>query len=85
MRKEYGERERERGDECLLTLHGFAQSLSQLPAMFLKQPVPNVILADRTEEKKTKNIPIIRNAFPVGTGHKHIQDYYQIITTSYTM
>lgn len=73
------EREREKGRECLLTLHGFAQSLPQLPAMFLKQPVPNVILADRTEEKKTKNIPIM------GTGHKHIQDYYQIITTSYTM
>ena len=51
-----------------LTLHGFAQALPQLPAMFLKQPVPDVILADRTEERKTKNIPIIRGAFPAGTG-----------------
>lgn len=51
-------------EEWVLTLHGFAEALSQLPAMFLKQPVPDVILAERTEEKKTKNIPIIRGAFP---------------------
>lgn len=31
-------------ERCLLTLHGFAQALTQLPAMFLKEPVPNVIL-----------------------------------------
>ena len=55
-------------EECVLTLHGFAKPLPQLPAMFLKQPVPNVILAERTEEKKTKNIPIIRGAFPRGHG-----------------
>lgn len=53
-------------DECVLTLHGFAKALPQLPAMFLKQPVPDVILAERREEKKTKNIPIIRGAFPRG-------------------
>lgn len=52
--------------ESVLTLHGSAKALSQLPAMFLKQPVSNVVLVDRTEEKKTKNIPIIRGAFPRG-------------------
>lgn len=52
-------------EECALTLHGFAKALAQLPAMFLKQPVPDVILAEREEKKKTKNIPIIRGALPV--------------------
>lgn len=39
-------------EEGVLTLHGFAKALAQLPAMFLKQPVPDVILAERAEEKK---------------------------------
>lgn len=52
--------------ESVLTLHGFAKALSQLPAMFLKQPVSDVVLAEKREEKKTKNIPIIRRAFPRG-------------------
>lgn len=59
--------------ESVLTLHGFAKALSQLPAMFLKQPVSNVVLVDRTEEKKTKNIPIIRGAFPRGHGPQNKQ------------
>lgn len=42
-RERVGETEFER-EGCLLTLHGFAQALTQLPAMFLKEPVPNVIL-----------------------------------------
>ena len=66
-----GERERERerercvcgGLENILTLHGFSQALSRLPAMFLKQPMSDVILEERTEERKTKNIPKIREAF----------------------
>ena len=51
------------GLEIILTLHGFSQALPRLPAMFLKQPVSDVILEERTEERKTKNIPKIREAF----------------------
>lgn len=60
-------------EEWVLTLHSFAKALPQLPAMFLEQPVPDVILAERREEKKTKNIPIIREAFPRGHWSKNRQ------------
>lgn len=40
--------------EHALTLHGFAKALPQLPAMFLKQPVSDVILAKGIEEKNQK-------------------------------
>lgn len=53
--------------EWLLTLHGFAKALPQLPAMFLKQPVSDVVLTERAEGKETRNIPIIRKAFPPWT------------------
>ncbi len=50
-RERVGETEFER-DCCLLTLHGFAQALTQLPAMFLKQPMSNVILMWGREEER---------------------------------
>lgn len=37
-----------------LTLHGFSKALPRLPAMFLKQPVPDVILTERRGEKNQK-------------------------------
>lgn len=41
-------------EEWALTLHGFSKALPQLPAMFLKQPVPDVILVERRGEKNQK-------------------------------
>lgn len=79
-------------EEFVLTLHAFAKTLPRLPAMFLKQPVPNVILAERTEEKKTKDIPIIRRAFPCWvfiknkqTKTKRHSDHTIIISTTTTI